>query len=71
MATEGLAPVLAEAVGGRVDDDLVVAGLKGDVLAGGVRRGAGEGEHVRFLDEFDGDGDVVFPWGFVLGQLEN
>lgn len=61
MATETLLAVLAEAVRGCVDDDLVVAGLETYALAGGVRRGGGEGVHVWFSDEFDGHGDVDFP----------
>lgn len=68
VATETLLPVLAELVCGAVHDDLVIAGLEGDVFAIGVGGGAGEGEHVWFGDEFDGDGDTVFPGaeGFVV-----
>lgn len=69
VATETLLPVLAEFVRGAVHDDLVIAGLEGDVFAVGVGGGAGEGEHVWFGDEFDGYGDAVFPGaeGFVVG----
>lgn len=61
VSAEALLAVLAEAVGGGVDDDLVVAGLEGDVFARGVRGGPHHAVHVRLGDEFDGDGDVVFP----------
>lgn len=70
MPAETLLPVLSEAVGGGVDDDLVVAGLEGDVFPTRVWRGAHHAVHVGFRDEFDGDGDVVFPSaeGFVVGS---
>lgn len=46
--------------------------MEGDVFAGGVRRGSYEGVHVRFRDEFYGDGDVVFPCaeGLVVGGCD-
>ncbi len=69
MALESLFAVLAEAVGGAVDDDLVVAGLEGDGFAVGVGAGAGEGEHEGFDDAFNGDANAVFPdhGGAVVG----
>ena len=69
MAAETLLAVLAEAVGTGVHDDLVVAGLEGDVFARGMRRGSHHAVHVGLGDEFDGDGDVVFPrpQGLVVG----
>lgn len=65
-----LLAVLAEAVPGGVDEDLVVTGLHGDGFAGRVEGGGGDGEEVRFGDKFDGDGDVEFPCakGFVVGS---
>ncbi len=69
MPFKGLFAVLAEAVGGAVDDNLVVAGLEGDGFAVGVWAGASEGEHERFDDAFDGDANAVFPdhGGAVVG----
>ena len=68
LPAETLLAVLAEAVGGGVDDDLVVPALEGDGFAVGVRGRAHHGVHVGFRDVFDGHGDVVFPCaqGFVV-----
>lgn len=68
VASKTLFAVLAEAIAGCVNDDLVVAALEGDGFAGWVGEGGCEGVHVRFGDEFDGDGDVEFPGseGFVV-----
>jgi hypothetical protein len=69
MAPEGFLPILSEALGGRVDDDLVVGRLEGDEWLSGMYGGAVHGEHVGFCYEFYGDRDVVFPCseGFVVG----
>ena len=68
VTAETLLPVLAEAVRACVDDDLIVAGLESDVFPARVRGGAHHAVHVGLCDEFDGDGDVVFPCsqGFVV-----
>ena len=61
VASEPLFPILPEAFGAGVDDNLVVCGLEGDEFAGRVRGRADHAEHVRLRDEFDGDGDPVLP----------
>jgi len=68
VSPEALFAVLSEAIGGCVDDDLIVAGLEAYAFSRGVGGGGGEGVHVRFCDEFDGDGDVEVPGaeGFVV-----
>jgi len=68
MPPKAFLPILPEPIRSGVNHYLVVPGLEGDVFAGGVRRGTDEGVHVGFCDEFDGDGDIVFPCskGFVV-----
>ena len=61
MATEFLLTILAEAVGGSVNDNLVIAALKADGFPGWMRSCSSEGEHVRFSDELDRDGNVQLP----------
>lgn len=61
VAPETLLAVLPEFVRGAVHDDLVVAGLEGDVLTVWMGRGARQGEHVGLGDELDGHGDAVLP----------
>lgn len=70
MTAERFLPVLPEFVRRRVDDDLVVGRLERDVFPVGMRGGSDQGVHVRFRDEFDGNGDVVLPDtdGFVVGR---
>ena len=69
VAPKALLPVLPKAIASCVDHDLIVAALEGDGFAGGVRERGGQGVHVGFGDEFDGDGDVDFPGseGLVVG----
>ena len=68
VAAEALLSVLAEFVRGAVDDDLIVAGLEGDVFAVWMGCCPCEGEHVWFCDEFNRDGNAIFPGaeGFVV-----
>ena len=69
VPTERFLPVLPEPIRRGVHDDLVVAGLEGDIFAGGVGRGAHHAVHVGLGDELDGHGDVVLPRaeGLVVG----
>lgn len=68
MAAEALLSILAEFIRGAVDDDLIVAGLEGDILAVWMGCCPCEGKHVWFRNELDRDGDAVFPGaeGFVV-----
>lgn len=61
VAAEALLAVLAEAIRGRVHDDLVVRRLERNGFAVRVRRGAHEREQMGLGDVLDRDGDVVFP----------
>lgn len=61
MATELLFTVLAEAVSSSIHDNLVIATLEADRFSRRMRGCGCEGEHVRFSDELDGDGNVQFP----------
>lgn len=61
MATEFLLAVLAEAISSSVDDNLIIAALEADRFSRWMRGCGCEGEHVRFSDELDGDGNIQFP----------
>lgn len=69
MPSELLFPILSDFLPGIVDFDGIIGALHED--RGFTRVGGGfhHGEHVRFRDEFDRDGDIVFPGaeGFVVG----
>ncbi len=61
VTAKALLAILAKAIRAGVDDDLIIAGLKSDVLPRRVGVGAHHAVHVRLGDELDGDGDVVLP----------
>lgn len=61
VAAVALLAVLAEFVVARIDDDLVVGALVGDVLARGVGGSAGHGEQVRLSNVLYGDAEAVLP----------
>ena len=61
VATELLLTVLAEAVSSSVYDNLIIAALEADRFSRWMRGCSCKGEHVRFSDELDGDGNVQLP----------
>lgn len=69
VPTETLFAVLTEFICRAVHNDLVIAGLESDVFPVWMGCSAREREHVWFRDEFDRDGDAVFPGaeGLIVG----